>query len=441
MEFMLNIETEFDYNAEIITLRKTNIERIEKQIASIRSEAEERCDDVALQLHKRKDTLTASTNSNIEKLTMKKGEDLKALMSRLARQQDFLCQQEEEQEHSADEDIASIVASLRKNVSNIQKAITGRDAQLDSDCQALRQQLETDAAEMEALANLQCTQIRKQVEGGDLAHLKAVLRLERYKLTAEELTAVPFSERDTERGTDADTETGTETDTDTGIRTDIHPVGPNKKLSYSSPTKKSPTKRSPSSTSSSSSPSKNKTLLQRSFSSPVASSSLSISTPMPRKKTGHSTSAEAARKVLLEEQQLREDDRAIEEQREVSTTVQFQKSVDIVARYHSRGGALPRDLKAPTPSSSPEQQQDIHPTALDRDQECKDFINLNRWKQSLRGGSGDQQARAPGARCNGLRWFGFCPDEVRDYLDEHMPAWRDSRWRVDLRKSMVDDPD
>lgn len=432
MEFMLSVDTEeFDYNAEIINLRKTNIERIEKHIAFIRSEAEVQCDNVALSLQRRQDTLTASTNSNIDKLTIKKEEDLKALMSRLERQQDILFEQEQLYEQSPDEDIMGIIESLRKNIANIQKTISGRDAQLQSDCQALLQQLETDAREMEALANSQCTEIRKHVETGELANMKAVLRLERHKLAVEEQTV---SNSDIAMIGGDDTET--EIDSTAQIRSEHHQV--NKTLNYSSPGKKSPSKKAPSPSSSA-----------NRISSPTSIS------PRPRKKTGYSPSSVAAQKALSEEQHRREKEKEVDnettrEERAASTSIQFQKAMEIVARYHARGGILPRNLKASTPpsssSSSPlssKLQKEREQAELERDQECKDYINLNRWKQSLRGGPGDVEARrSPGAsvRCNGLKWFGFCPDEVRDLLDEQMPTWRETRWQVDLSKSITDFP-
>lgn len=77
----------------------------------------------------------------------------------------------------------------------------------------------------------------------------------------------------------------------------------------------------------------------------------------------------------------------------------MQFAMDIVKRYRERGGVLPRQSKG--------LQGDANVSAASQ-QEYKDARKLHKWRQTLKGNG------------NGHH----CSDEVRDYLDEHMPNWR-----------------
>ena len=80
----------------------------------------------------------------------------------------------------------------------------------------------------------------------------------------------------------------------------------------------------------------------------------------------------------------------------MNRAVQMQKAREIVQRYRERGNVIPRKL---ADRSTPEKEQ-----------EYKDAQKLTKWKQTLKG--------------NGNSKYN-CPDEIRDYLDENMPHWRD----------------
>jgi hypothetical protein len=79
---------------------------------------------------------------------------------------------------------------------------------------------------------------------------------------------------------------------------------------------------------------------------------------------------------------------------------------EIVERYRERGNVLPKEWS--TTSNDPV-----------REQEYKDAGKLRKWKQALRGSY----------RGN------ICAKEIREYLDEHMPAWRIDR-KVRFRPAM-----
>ena len=78
----------------------------------------------------------------------------------------------------------------------------------------------------------------------------------------------------------------------------------------------------------------------------------------------------------------------------------------IVQRYKERGNVLPREWS--NTNNDPV-----------REQEYRDAGKLRKWKQALRGSY----------RGN------ICAKEIRDYLDEHMPAWRVDR-KVKFRPTM-----
>ena len=69
-------------------------------------------------------------------------------------------------------------------------------------------------------------------------------------------------------------------------------------------------------------------------------------------------------------------------------------AVEIVGRYVARGHVLPRELKNRKGDSQ-------------REQEYRDASKLRNWNKALRG-SGTH----------------MCSDELRDFLDTHMPGWR-----------------
>mmetsp|Transcript_19928 Transcript_19928/g.33593 ORF Transcript_19928/g.33593 Transcript_19928/m.33593 type:complete len:436 (-) Transcript_19928:296-1603(-) len=435
MEFALAVDTEdeadIDYDAEIIKLRKKSIRKVEKRIADMRRQAEEECDDLALQQQRREDALTASTHHNIEKLAVKKDDDLKALQARLDRQRAILQEQEEIFEESPDEDIEVIIAGLRKNVGNIEKSIAGRDSKLENDSDELLEQLKTDLAEMESLTNNQCMEVRSGAEEA-LAPVKALLRLQKHQLMTEEMSVADA----TAAGLPV-TDNSSSFDQQLRLQSlQIHsPVKMDERIvnhentSQSSPVKRvSPSKRS----------SPTKTKPHSSTSSPISQPVALLTPTKSCKKTGYSPSLEAAKRTLLNEEDVSEDDRSARD------AMLFQKAVDIVHRYQLRGNVLPRPRSLKLPSSaattassftssstmdSGESDADRENDNNERDQEYKDFINLDRWKQSL---------RSDGKESNGLKWFGFCPDEVRDFLDAEMPTWRDSRWSVDMGKSVHD---
>lgn len=79
---------------------------------------------------------------------------------------------------------------------------------------------------------------------------------------------------------------------------------------------------------------------------------------------------------------------------------------EIVARYKERGNVLPKEW-------SDTKNDPV------REQEYKDAGKLRKWKQALKGGY----------RGN------ICAKEIREYLDEHMPAWRIDR-KVKFRPTM-----
>lgn len=433
MEFAIAVdidEDEIDYDAEILKLRNKSISKIEKQVSDMRRSAEEECDDLALQQKRREDTLTASTHHNIEKLAIKKDDDLKALQTRLDRQRSILHEQEEIFEESPDEDIEIIIAGLRKNVSNIEKSIAGRDAKLEKDSNELLLQLKTDLAEMESLTNNQCIELRSRVEL-ELAPVKALLRLQRHQLLIEQMSVADANAAGllvTDNSSSVDQQLHIQSlKVHSPAKIDEHRIG-NKNTTHPSPTKRpSPSKRA--------SPIKIKD--QSSTASSSTTPHVSLLTPTKTcKKTGYSPSLEAAKRTLLSEENG--------EDRIARDAMLFQKAVDIVHRYNLRGNVLPRprslrlhpstaalssSFASSTKAVSGESDADLENDNMERDQEYKDFINLDRWKQSL---------RSDGKESNGLKWFGFCPDEVRDFLDTEMPTWRDTRWSVDMGKSVHD---
>merc|ERR1712167_136032 len=72
------------------------------------------------------------------------------------------------------------------------------------------------------------------------------------------------------------------------------------------------------------------------------------------------------------------------------------KAKEIVARYQLRGYVIPKEW-------SDRRGDPI------REQEYKDAGKLRKWRQALKG------IRSVSS---------ICPDNVRDYLDREMPAWR-----------------
>jgi hypothetical protein len=429
-----------DYTTQIITLRQQHLQHIEQHISSLRHSAEHHCDELHLQLQCRLDSLTSSTLHNIDKLINKKSEDLQALKIRLARQKDILREQEQLlDECGSDADVVMIITSLRKNVSSIEKSIAGRDKQVESECEALREQLKMDTVEMETLVNNQCVEVRSRAEES-LTPVKALLRLERHKLAVEMLTV--------DEAVEAGVITNEEVPFSPQHMQSLQLHSPVKKPDRSNPPH-TPSKNSSHTLSKKSSPSKRASPIKKAtgkiVSSPSTPSTVFL-TPAKSTKTGYSISLEAAKRSLLS--QGEEDEAGGEEEaRRASAAIQFQKAVDIVNRYHLRGNVLPRprNLKLPTsrPSASTTKESNHRGSSLsldidtdlddehsdDRDQEYKDAINLDRWKQSL---------RSDGKEPNGLKSFGFCPDEVRDFLDVEMPSWRDSRWTVNLGQSVHD---
>lgn len=435
MEFTLAVDTDeadIDYDAQIIQLRKKSISKIEKRIADIRHSIDEECDDLSLQQQRRGDALTASTHHNIEKLALKKEDDLRALQTRLDRQRAILHEQEEIFEESPDEDIELIIAGLRKNVSSIEKSIAGRDSKLENDSNELLLQLKTDLAEMESLTNNQCMELRSRAEEA-LAPVKALLRLQRHQLTIEQMNVADAAAAGlpvTDNSFAVDQQLHMQgLKLHSPVKVDERSINREVTPQSSSPVKRAaPTKRT--------SPTKIKP--QSSTASSPTTPQVALLTPTKAcKKTGYSPSLEAAKRTLLSEEEDGED-------RSARDAILFQKAVEIVHRYQLRGNVLPRprSLKLHpstatfassfTPSSiadSVESDADRESENIERDQEYKDFINLDRWKQSL---------RSDGKESNGLKWFGFCPDEVRDFLDAEMPTWRDSRWSVDMGRSVHD---
>jgi hypothetical protein len=79
-----------------------------------------------------------------------------------------------------------------------------------------------------------------------------------------------------------------------------------------------------------------------------------------------------------------------------NTLKQLKRAKEIVDRYLARDSVFPRELR------------DCGRSDPVRQQEYRDACKIKTWKYSLMGKN---------------RYT--CSDEVRDYLDENMPGWRD----------------